>query len=111
MSALDSTPVSSAPSRSRAFLAQLRTGDPARAAVIERAERTADVLAAATADEEMIASALLVPLLDAGYVDDEFASAQVGPEAARMAREQVRLDGLTAPRPWVAGTALSSQQA
>ena len=111
MSALDSTTAGSPPTRARAFLAQLRGRDPEREPVIDRASRTADILGAATADEEMIASALLVPLLEAAYLDDVAAAVQFGPEATRMARELVRLDSLTAPRAWASGGALSSHQA
>ncbi|HKQ80915.1 MAG TPA: bifunctional (p)ppGpp synthetase/guanosine-3',5'-bis(diphosphate) 3'-pyrophosphohydrolase [Steroidobacteraceae bacterium] len=111
MSALDSTPVSPPPSRSRAFLAQLRGHDPEREGVFDRAERTAAILAAATDDEEMIASAVLVPLLEAGVLTEETAPAHFDAEAVRMARELVRLDSLTAPRPWTSSGALSSQQA
>jgi GTP pyrophosphokinase len=111
MSALDTTLAAAVPVHSRAFLAEMLASDPSRRPVIERAERVADILATATNDADMIASALLTPLLQAGYLDDDTAAARFGAEAARMARELVRLDSLTAPRAWQPGTALSSQQA
>jgi GTP pyrophosphokinase len=112
MSALDTTPNTARPSlRAHEFLAQLRQADPARVPVLNRAEATAEILAATAPDEDMIACALLVPILEAQYIDDQTAIAHFGAEGTRMARELIRLGSFTAPRAWQPGTALSAQQA
>ena len=111
MSATDSPIATHTTLRAREFLAQLRNADAARQHAADRAERAADILAAATGDEDMIASALLVPLLESGVLDESAASARFGIEPARMAQELVRLDALTTPRAWQPGASLSSQQA
>ncbi len=63
----------------------------ASAATLQRANAVAEIVQPLGVDEDIVMGALLYPLLEASLLDDDGAVALAGQNAARMARDSVRL--------------------
>jgi len=83
----------------------------AGAAAVGRAQAIAGIVASLTDDEEIRRGATLLPLLEAGAIDERQAQRAFGDTPTRIAEELLRLGslGVTGPRP--SGVSLSAGQA
>ena len=95
--------------RVRAALEHVRTLEPAVAA--DRGVELASVLAQLRADEDVLLAGLLMPLLEAGKVDEAHAKVHFGEPAFRLAREVERVDGIGMPADWNPGQPMKPEQA
>jgi GTP pyrophosphokinase len=78
---------------------------------LARARAIADIVATLTDDEDIVAGAILFPLLQASAVTVEQAAAAGGAAAARIATELLRLGSFSIAAPSTGAAALSSNQA
>ncbi len=108
----------SAPAAGAAVLAQLRTrlGNPAAdagrwRAAVEEGNETAEIVAALDADREIIAGALLQPLLAQGLLPPSEAAASHGEAAVAFAVQLGRLGEFHASGEWSPDKSLSAAQA
>jgi GTP pyrophosphokinase len=95
--------------RVRAALERVQSLESSRAA--ESSVELAGVLAHLKADEDVLLAGLLVPLLDAGVVDDARAQDDFGEPAVRLAREVERVGGIGIPAEWNPGQPMKPDQA
>jgi len=95
--------------RVRAALEHVRTLEPAVAA--DRGVELASVLAQLRADEDVLLAGLLLPLLEAGKVDEASAKVHFGEPAVRLAREVERVSGIGMPADWNPGQPMKPEQA
>ena len=95
--------------RIRAALEHVRTLEPAVAA--DRGVELASVLAQLRADEDVLLAGLLLPLLEAGKVDEASAKVHFGESAVRLAREVERVSGIGMPADWNPGQPMKPEQA
>ncbi len=77
----------------------------------ERGDETASILAGLDAEREIVAGALLQPLLGNGLLPRSDAVAAVGEPAVRLAEALERLGEFRAGSPWTPGRTLSASQA
>jgi GTP pyrophosphokinase len=80
-------------------------------AAVERAESITAIVAGLTEDEEILAGAMLFPLLETGAISAERAQQLGGTNAARIASELQRLGTLHLASPSKSASALSANQA
>jgi GTP pyrophosphokinase len=95
--------------RFRAALEHVRTLEPTVA--VDRGVELAAVLAQLRADEELLLAGLLIPLLEAGQLDEAYTKQHFGEPAFRLAREVERLDGIGMPADWNPGQPMKPEQA
>src|SRR5512134_2903195 len=108
----------SAPAAGMAVLAELRTALAALpaaadgwAAAVEQGRETAEIVAALDAEREIIAGALLQPLLARGLLDPTAAARVFGQPAVAFADQLERLGEFQAGAQWSPERALSAGQA
>ena len=99
------------PSRRNGLAERLRAERDLAPEIIARGEAIAAIVAGMTDDEEILAGALLFPLVDAGAISAERAAELGGPNAARIAGELQRLGTLSVATPSKSSGALSANQA
>ncbi len=99
----------SQPPRVRAALERVQSLESSRAA--ESSVELAGVLAQLKVDEDVLLAGLLVPLLDAGVLDDARAQDDFGESAVRLAREVERVGGIGIPAEWNPGQPMKPDQA
>ncbi len=99
------------PSRRNGLAERLRAERDLAPEIIARGEAIAAIVAGLTDDEEILAGALLFPLVDAGAISAERAAELGGPNAARIAGELQRLGTLSVATPSKSSGALSANQA
>ena len=95
--------------RVRAALERVQSLESSRAA--ESSVELAGVLAQLKADEDVLLAGLLVPLLEAGVLDDARAQDDFGEPAVRLAREVERVGGIGIPAEWNPGQPMKPDQA
>jgi len=95
--------------RVRAALEHVRALEPAVAA--DRGVQLAAVLSQLRADEDVLIAGLLIPLLEAGSLDEARAKELFGEPAFRLAREVERVDGIGMPADWNPGQPMKPEQA
>jgi GTP pyrophosphokinase len=96
--------------RGKELLAPL-TGESRSADAVARASSLVDIVADLTDDEDILAGALIYPLLESGAVAAERATQVVGPAATRIASELLRLGSFSIAATKSSTTALTGQQA
>jgi GTP pyrophosphokinase len=97
--------------RQSALTAALRAETGVAPDVLARAQAIADIVGGLTDDEEILAGALLFPLVESGAIGSERAAELSGPNAARIASELQRLGTLNFAAPTKAASPLSANQA
>ena len=92
------TPTAAEPTHDSPALATLRTAlaealpqNASSTACLERAWAIANIVLPLGVELDIVSGALLYPLLEANLLDDELAADLAGPNAARIARDSVRL--------------------
>jgi GTP pyrophosphokinase len=95
--------------RVRAALEHVQALEPAVAA--DRGVQLAAVLSQLRADEDVLIAGLLIPLLEAGSLDEVRAKELFGEPAFRLAREVERVDGIGMPADWNPGQPMKPEQA
>ncbi len=97
------------PAAAQAFIGSLDASDPAVQRALQRAQSITQIVAGLSEDEDILLGATLLPLLEAGLVDEARSAHSFGETAQRIATELVRLGSLGMPTRPDAG--LSAHQA
>src|SRR5687767_8076739 len=97
------------PPAAQAFVAGIDAHDPTVQRALQRAYAITHIVAGLSEDEDIRRGAMLLPLLEAGLIEEAKAAVSFGVAAQRLAGELVRLGSLGMPaRP---DASLSSTQA
>jgi GTP pyrophosphokinase len=99
------------PERVDAWLDQFTAGDEARQRSAQRAQAITRIVSELTDDDDIRQGAALYPLMEAGLIDQETATARFGPAPARIAGELLRFGSIGALSNRGGGSQLSANQA
>lgn len=85
--------------------------DPAARAAVDRGIAVSEIVADLDADEEIVAGALLYPLLEAGLIDEEALAKAFGQPILALCKQLVALGRFGFPEQWNRESGLGAQQA